>query len=123
MAVMAVPASLDAVSAARSSTVGADDLHRRWRVAGVFLLVVLNALDLITTDRFLDAGLAEGNPVADVLIQSGTAAPAKAAILLALAYSVWRRPPRIGTTCAMWGVVGIYFAVVSINTIALVTLT
>jgi hypothetical protein len=120
MVVMAVPAS---IGVARVHDESEDVTHQRWRVAGVLVLVVLNALDLVTTDMFLDAGLAEGNPLADVLLQTGTAAPAKAALLLALAYLVWRRRPRIGTTCAMWAVVGIYFAVVSINTIALVTLT
>ena len=86
------------------------------------LLVVLNVLDLLTTRAFLDAGLREGNVVGAVLIESGWIAWVKAGILLALGLRILAARPRLGTTCALWCVVGIYLAVVTINTLALRTI-
>ena len=93
--------------------------HRQARVAGVALLVALNILDLLTTRAFLEAGLAEGNVIGAMFIESGTIALVKAALLLGLAWRVVKAPPRLGTSCALWFVVGIYAAVVTVNTLAL----
>ena len=96
--------------------------HRQARLAGVALLVVLNVLDLVTTKAFLEAGLSEGNLVGALFIESGTIAYVKALLLLALAWRVVKAPPRVGTSCALWFVVGVYAAVITINTLALRTL-
>lgn len=93
--------------------------HRRARLAGIALLVVLNVLDLVTTKAFLDAGLSEGNVVGALFIESGTIAYVKGLLLLALAWRVVKAPPRVGTSCALWFVVGVYTAVVTVNTLAL----
>jgi hypothetical protein len=93
--------------------------HRQARLAGVALLVLLNVLDIITTKAFLDAGLAEGNVVGALFIESGTIAYVKGGLLLALAWRVVKAPPRVGTSCALWFVVGVYAAVITINTLAL----
>jgi hypothetical protein len=93
--------------------------HRQARMAGVVLLVFLNVLDLVTTQRFLDAGLSEGNVVGALFIESGTIGYVKGFLLLALAWRVVKAPPRVGTSCALWFVVGVYAAVVTINTLAL----
>ena len=96
--------------------------HRQVRLAGVVLLVVLNVFDLLTTKAFLDAGLSEGNPVGALLIEQGWMAWIKAALLLALGVRFMAARPRLGATCALWCVVGIYLAVVTVNTLALRTI-
>ena len=96
--------------------------HRQLRIAGVAMLVVLNVLDLVTTRAFLNAGLQEGNVVGAVLIEQGWIAWVKGALLLALGVRFLAAKPRLGATCALWGAVGIYLAVVTVNTLALRTL-
>jgi Domain of unknown function (DUF5658) len=100
------------------------EARRHWqlRLVGVGLLVVLNALDLMTTRAFLHAGLQEGNVVGAVLIEQGWIAWVKAGLLLALGLRLLRGSPRLGSTCALWCVVGIYLAVVAVNTMALRTI-
>ncbi len=95
---------------------------RQVRFAAVVMLTVLNVLDLITTRMFLDRGLEEGNAFADVFLQNGTMPYIKAAILLALAWSSLRSAPKLGTTCAMWCVVGIYITIIAVNSLALASL-
>jgi hypothetical protein len=125
---MALSASIDDLSARRSkgrrsataTPQTADErLHRAWRMAGVVVLMVLNALDLLTTYAFLDRGVEEANPIAERLLQTGTAGPLKAAILIALGWSVWRGKPKIASTCAIWLVNGVYVTVVLVNLLVL----
>ena len=94
----------------------AEQVHAWWRRGGVILLAVLNVLDLVTTRMFMDRGVAEGNPIAKVLIEANLAGPAKFVLLAALGYLVWTRPPRIATTCLIWMVNGVYATVVAVNT-------
>lgn len=89
--------------------------HRLARVIGLALLIVLNALDIISTQMFLERGLQEGNPLADALIQDGSIGWVKSFLLLVLGIRVLNARPRLATTCALWFVTGIYAAVVSIN--------
>jgi hypothetical protein len=90
-------------------------LHRRWRIGGVLVLAVLNVLDLVTTYAFLDRGVPEGNPIADHLLQTGSAGWVKGALLLALGLAVLRRTPRLSSTCLLWLVNGVYLTVVVVN--------
>lgn len=94
--------------------------HRLARVIGLALLIVLNALDIISTQMFLERGLQEGNPLADALIQDGSIGWVKSFLLLVLGIRVLNARPRLATTCALWFVTGIYAAVVSINFAGLV---
>lgn len=91
---------------------------RELRAIGVALLIVLNVADIVTTAAFLDAGAAEGNPLADALITSGWIGWIKAALLLALGLRVLRGRPRLATTCMLWFVVGVYTTVVTLNLVA-----
>jgi hypothetical protein len=43
----------------------------------------------------------------------------KAAILIALGWSVWRGKPKIASTCAIWLVNGVYVTVVLVNLLVL----
>ena len=95
---------------------------RQLRFAAVVALTLLNVLDLITTRMFLDRGLAEGNPFADVFLQNGTMPYLKGLILLGLAWSSLRSAPKLGTTCAMWCVVGVYITIIAVNSLALASL-
>lgn len=112
------PTTSTAVIDLRDGAPGAAALrvHHTWRRIGVVLLAVLNVLDLVTTYAFLDKGVPEGNPVAKHLIESGAAGPLKFALLAALGWLVWTRPPKIGTTCLIWMVNGVYACVVAVNT-------
>jgi len=92
---------------------------RAARVAAVLALVLLNIADLVTTRMFLNRGLEEGNGLSWVLIQNGTMPWVKSALLLALGWRALRAAPRLGTTCAMWFVVGLYTMTIVINCLAL----
>lgn len=100
-------------------TVESERQHRRARLIGVVLLVLLNVADLVSTDAFLDAGVEEGNPVGAFLLSRGWAGWAKATLLLILGWRVTQSPPRIGTTCALWFVVGVYAMAVTFNVMVL----
>lgn len=93
--------------------------HRSARLIGVALLVILNVADLVSTDAFLDAGVEEGNPVGAFLLSRGWAGWAKGALLLVLGWRVAKSPPRVGTTCALWFVCGVYAMAVLFNLMVL----
>ena len=93
--------------------------HRDVRLLAVALLVLLNVADLVTTNAFLDAGVPEGNPLGEFLISRGWVGWVKAGILLALTLRILQRPPRLGTTAALWFVTGVYAAVVLVNLMVL----
>jgi hypothetical protein len=95
---------------------------RAVRMTAVIALVVLNIADLVTTRIFLDRGLEEGNGLSWVLIQNGSMPWVKSAILAALAWRVLRSVPSLGTTCAMWFVVGLYAMTIFINSLAIASL-
>jgi hypothetical protein len=95
---------------------------RAARVAAVLALVLLNIADLVTTRMFLNRGLEEGNGLSWVLIQNGSMPWVKSAILAALAWRVLRSVPSLGTTCAMWFVVGLYAMTIFINSLAIASL-
>ena len=94
------------------------DLHRL-RLVALVLLVALNLADIVTTEAFLDAGVEEANPVGGFLISHGLMAWVKLTLLALLGIRLAQTPPRIGTTCAMWFVVGIYACVIAVNLQAL----
>ena len=96
-----------------------DERHRFVRVVGFSALLVLNLLDIVTTAAFLDAGVAEGNPIAAAGIEAGWIGMAKAGLLLGLGVRVLNGRPRLSTTCALWFVAGVYAAVVCVNVAAL----
>jgi len=100
-------------------TVESERRHRNARLIGVALLVVLNVADLVSTDAFLDAGVEEGNPVGAFLLSRGWAGWAKAILLLVLGWRVAKSPPRVGTTCALWFVAGVYTMAVLFNVLVL----
>jgi hypothetical protein len=105
-----------AAGASSSSGAAIDEVtHRRWRIGAVVALIVLNALDLLTTHAFLEAGVPEANPIAAAGLAGGWVGPLKAALLGLLLARVLRRQPRIGSTCAMWFVTGLYTVVVFVN--------
>lgn len=93
--------------------------HRQARLLAVGLLVVLNVADLLTTRAFLAAGALEGNPVGAFLLDRGWAGLAKGILLLLLGIRVLRAEPRVGTTSALWFVVGVYATVITVNLMAL----
>lgn len=101
----------------------ARERHRLAQVVGLAVLIVLNALDLVSTDAFLERGLNEGNPLSSFLIIEGWIGWVKAAILLALGIRILRGRPRLATTCAVWFVAGLYATIVAVNFIALASLT
>ncbi len=94
-------------------------VHRRVRLAGVTALVALNALDVFTTYRALDAGAQEANPVGAFLIDRGMLPWVKLAVLAVLVLRTTKSEPKLGTTCALWFVVGVYSMVIVINAFTL----
>lgn len=92
---------------------------RGWRNWGLGLLVLLNALDVLTTYIALHHGAVEGNPVTRSIIDHGFGWVIfwKALVLLVLAIGIIRiqsqRP--LATLVAVWTVVGAYLMVVMIN--------
>lgn len=95
--------------------------HRTLRLVALGLLVVLNALDILSTEAFLRAGVEEGNPLAVAAVEGGWMIYVKAALLIGLGYRFVRRPPTLGSTCVVWCVVGIYCTVVYVNLLVLRT--
>ena len=89
------------------------------RTIALASLVVLNIADLVTTRLFLAAGTPEGNPLASALLGRGVMPYVKGAVLLGLGWSVLRSKPKLGTTCALWFIVGIYTAAVCVNAMSL----
>ena len=93
--------------------------HRTIRLVALGLLVVLNALDILTTEAFLRAGVKEGNPIAVAAVEGGWMIYVKAVLLLGLGVRFARRRPTLGSTCVAWFVVGIYCMVVYVNLMVL----
>ena len=89
--------------------------HRFWELYGLCLLVLLNALDVLTTKVSLDRGGVEGNPFARLLIGSGTLGPTKALLLVAIVAAMYLRPPKLLTTVALWAAVAFYAGVLLEN--------
>jgi hypothetical protein len=88
---------------------------RQARLVALIALVMLNIADLITTRIFLSQGSLEGNPLAEVLLGRGAMPYCKAAVLLGLGWSSMRSKPKLGTTCAMFFVVGVYTTAIAVN--------
>ncbi len=93
--------------------------HRRIRLAGLVALVVLNALDVLTTYRALEAGATEANPVGAFFIDTGLLPWAKLAVLVFLGVKTLRAEPKLATTSALWFVVGVYAMAIVSNTLSL----
>jgi hypothetical protein len=98
------------------------ELVRSFRIWAVGILAILNVADLITTRMFLDRGFQEGNGLSSALLQNGTMPWLKTAILVGLGWSAVKAPPKLGATCAMWFVTGLYAMVITVNTLALLSL-
>jgi hypothetical protein len=94
------------------------------RAVAAVTLASLNIVDLLTTRAAVRWGADEGNPLADLLLQSGWLDVTKVAtslFLLYLATRQVRRPPYVGTICAMWAVAGVYLVAVAWNVGQLLT--
>lgn len=103
-----------------SAVVVLDDQRiRTLRLGALAMLVVLNVLDLLTTKAFLARGIDEGNPLSDVLLRNGAMPFVKGAVLCALAWRIVRGAPRLGPTCALWFVTGIYTMTITVNLMVL----
>lgn len=99
-----------------------DDRHREARFLAMVLLILINGLDLLTTQAFLDRGVNEGNPLAEFLIGRGSVGAVKLAILISLCLAMYRARPKLATTCAMFTVVGFYACEVTVNVLALASI-
>lgn len=89
---------------------------------GVLALAVLNLGDAYTTHLVLQhtpAGAREANPLAGVLIASGSLLYVKMAIVLLLGVATIRDRPRLGLLIGMWLATGLYVAAVLSNVLLL----
>lgn len=94
------------------------DPVRRLSVAGVGLLAVLNGADAVTTRMVLDRtppGVTEANPLAGVLLATGSLLAVKLAVVAVLGVVVLRSRPRLGVAVTAWAAAGMYLAVVISN--------
>jgi hypothetical protein len=98
------------VPAARPST-----LARRWWL--VALLVVLNALDVVTTHLVLENGGVEGNPIMKPLVDELWHGALVKAVCLGIVASLLARCPKDSrrADCVLGGVCGWYLLVVLWN--------
>ena len=93
---------------------------RRAALIALGLLLVLNVVDVILTSRFMEKGVAEGNPIMAPIVESSALAMGlKVAVLGVLGWRFLTRKVPIGVLCAAWGVVGIYATVAYVNVLVL----
>jgi len=94
-------------------------------VAALVVLAVLNVADIITTHIDLAMAaqhgrrLVEGNPIASVLPPNGRVEAVKIALLAALGWRVFRRPPSVQLLVATWATVAVYVFTVANNVLAM----
>jgi hypothetical protein len=88
---------------------------RRFSIVGVYLLIVLAGLDVLTTHWILARGATEADPLSALLIQRGALLVAKLTLLGAFGALVIARRPRLHLMAATWLAVGIYSTAVISN--------
>lgn len=104
--------------------VGIDEtLLPRSQLRAAWLLLWLNALDLVLTYTAIHHGAVEGNPLAVWLIASYVAIPAKLGLAGFAIWATKKWPARVTlrTVTAAWWAVGVYSLVVVLNTITLIS--
>lgn len=114
---LAVPDGDGALVERRSSVVNS-------RIAGAWVIMVMNILDVVTTTMVLERGGAEANPIAQFLIDHRLLWIAKFAIpcwILAFAYLGRARRERVVERiyAAVWFIAGLYSMIVVSNTLVL----
>ncbi len=94
---------------------GEERRRRQAILAGLAVLCLLNAGDLITTRVILDhSGVLEANPVARALLAYYRVDVLKGAILIILVWVALRSRATTGVVCAVWFACGYYtLAVIS----------
>jgi hypothetical protein len=109
-----------AVGEAGVATVERRVSTRRAAMLGLALLLVLNVVDVVLTQRFLAKGVDEGNPImAPIVESSALALGLKLAVLGVLGYRFTTRKVPIGVLCGTWLVVGVYATVAYVNVLVL----
>jgi hypothetical protein len=102
------------------------DTWRAWFVA-IGAIVLLNAIDIVTTYVAIDMGADEGNPIVAWMISNRLVIVVKAAVCAGIVASavVARRRGRRVTLAELslaWFVVGVYTLVVVLNSITVISL-
>lgn len=95
---------------------------RRLAIAAVVLLTFLNAADTVTTRLLLThapRGAVEANPLAGLLLASGSLLLVKFVIIAALGVAVLWDRPRLGLTVGLWAACGLYTTAVLSNILIL----
>lgn len=104
---------------------GSEVIGRRVRqltVVGIVALAVLNGADTVTTRWLLThapAGAVEANPLAKILLASGSLLAVKLAVIAALGVAVLRDRPKLGLLAGTWLASGLYLAAVLSNILIL----
>ncbi len=107
---------------AAEATYGLERRIKHLTIVGVVALALLNAADAVTTHLFLlhaPAGGLEANPLAGLLLASGSLLLVKMAIVAALGIAVLWDRPRLGLLVGTWTVSGLYLAAVISNILLL----
>jgi hypothetical protein len=102
------------------------DTWRVWFVA-IAAIVLLNAIDLITTYVAIDMGADEGNPIVAWMISNRLVIAVKAVVcggIVASAVVAWRQGRRVtlAELSLAWFAVGVYTLVVVLNSITVISL-
>lgn len=95
---------------------GTERAGLRLAVGGAVLLLVLNALDVLTTGVILHRhGGVEANPLSAWLLAHGLLLVTKAALVSVVGFLAWLAARRPWLLRALWAVTGAYVLVVASN--------
>lgn len=100
-----------------ASTEHHDHLERLQVAAklAVIALIVLNFVDIVLTNAFLQKGLNEGNALMRGVVGDWRMAAIKFAIIIPLAWRTWTRKPSLAFACVLWSAVGWYVLSAYVN--------
>ncbi len=92
---------------------------RRLTLLGIAAVGLLNIADDITTHLLLSHRAVEANPLASVLLSSGSLLWVKLTVVVLAALVALRIPPKVGVLLLAWFVAGVYAAAVLSNALIL----